>query len=38
MGKRDLPDIYVCPRPRAARLEGVGIYIMQIPIAHVIAN
>ena len=31
MGKRDLP--YICPSPRAA-----GIYIRQIPIAHVISD
>ena len=37
MGKKDLPDIFALARgPR--RPEGVGIYIKQIPIAHVIGN
>ena len=36
MGKRDLPDIYTEPEGR--RPEGEGIYIRQIPIAHVINN
>ena len=39
MGKRDLPDIasYI-PEPEGCRPEGKGIYIRQIPIAHVISS
>ena len=42
MGTRDLPDIYAHALGPAAlglghmRPEGVGIYIRQIPLAHVI--
>ena len=35
MGKRDLLDIYALAR--GSQAEGVGIYIRQIPIAHVIS-
>ena len=36
MGKRDLPDIYALARGPQA--PGHGIYIRQIPIAHVISD
>ena len=37
MGTKDLPDIYM-PTPSSLRLEDMGIYIRQIPSAHVITN
>ena len=36
MGTRDLPDIHM-PKPEDSRLKGAGIYIRQIPSAHVIS-
>ena len=35
MGTRDLPDIYAQAQGLQARPEGTGIYIRQIPSAHV---
>ena len=37
MGKRDLPDIYALAR-EGRRPEGTGIYIRQIPLAHIISD
>ena len=37
MGTRDLPDIYM-PKPSGLWPSGLGIYIRQIPSAHVISN
>ena len=39
MGKRDLPDTYIAtPKPKGHRLEGEGVYIRQILIAHIITT
>ena len=38
MGVRDLPDMYVCLKPKSHRSKSEGTHVRQIMSVHVISN